>query len=234
MHLSEAAFSQAVALSTGTLLVTSVLFVWRRSLRAAVRLLAVQGGALALLVAAIALAEREGELLVTATIVLAVKAVAIPLVLARGLRADGAAPRDEPRMNPTTGLLAVAALTTLAYLVSRPIVDATRGVAALLAGGDAEAGPAAFAVPVGMTMVLVGFLLLVTRRRALSQMIGFLLLDNGIATVAFLTAAGVPFIVELGVSLDVLLVALILAVLSGRLAELFGAADIGRLTELRD
>lgn len=234
MHLSEAAFSQLVALSTGTLLVTSVLFVWRRSLRAAVRLLAVQGGALALLVAAIALTEREGELLVTALIVLAVKAVAIPLVLARGLRADGAAPRDEPRMNPTTGLLAVAALTTLAYLVSRPIVDATRGVAALLAGGDAEAGPAAFAVPVGVTMVLVGFLLLVTRRRALSQMIGFLLLDNGIATVAFLTAAGVPFIVELGVSLDVLLVALILAVLSGRLAELFGAADIGRLTELRD
>jgi hydrogenase-4 component E len=44
----------------------------------------------------------------------------------------------------------------------------------------------------------------------------------------------VPFIVELGVSLDVLLVALILAVLSGRLAELFGAADIGRLTGLRD
>ncbi len=234
MHLSEAAFTQLIALSTGTLLVTSVLFVWRRSLRAAVRLLAVQGVALAVLVAAIALAEAEAELLVTAVIVLGIKAVAIPLVLTRGLRADSAPRHDEPRMNPTTGLLAVAALTTLAYLVSRPIIEATGGVAALLAGGEAEAGPAAFAVPVGITMVLVGFLLLVTRRRALSQMIGFLLLDNGIATVAFLTAAGVPFVVELGVSLDVLLVALILAVLSGRLTEAFGASDIGEMTELRD
>jgi len=234
VRISEAAFTQLVALSTGTLLVTSVLFVWRRSLAAGVRLLALQGGALALLVAAIALGEGEGELLVTAVVVLAVKGVSIPLVLRRGVLSDGATREDEPRMNPTTGLLAVALLTTLAYVVSRPIIDATTGVAALLAGGDAEAGPAAFAVPVGITMVLVGFLLLVTRRRALSQMIGFLVLDNGISTVAFLTAAGVPFIVELGVSLDVLLVALILAVLSGRLAEFFGVADIGEVRELTD
>ena len=234
MSLSEGAFTQLVALSTGTLLVTSVLFVWRRSLRAAVRLLAIQGGALAVLVAAIALAEREGELLVTATIVLAIKGVALPAVLARGLRTDSAPREDDPRINPSPGLLAVALLTTLAYLVSRPITEGTGGAAALLAGGEAEAGPAAFAVPVGITMVLVGFLLLVTRRRALSQMIGFLLLDNGIATVAFLTAAGVPFVVELGVSLDVLLVALILAVLSGRLFAAFGAADIGAMSELRD
>jgi hydrogenase-4 component E len=232
--LSDAAFSQLVALSTGTLLVTSVIFVWRRSLRAAVRLLAVQGCALALLVAAVGLAEREAELLVTAVMVLVIKAVAIPVVLGRGLRADAWPREDRPRMNPTTGLLAVTLLTTLAYLVSRPITEGTGGTAAVLAGGEAEAGPAAFAVPMGITMVLVGFLLLVTRRRAVSQMIGFLLLDNGIATVAFLTAAGVPFVVELGVSLDVLLVALILAILSGRLSAVPGAAGPGELTELRD
>jgi hydrogenase-4 component E len=234
VHLSEEAFTQLVALSTGTLLVTSVLFVWRRSLAAAVRLLAVQGVALALLVAAIALVEREGELLVVAAMVLGIKAVAIPLVLARGIRADAAPREDEPRMNPTTGLLAVALLTTLAYVVSRPIIEGTARIAALLAGGSAEAGPAAFAVPVGITMVLIGFLLLVTRRRAVSQLIGFLLLDNGISTVAFLTAAGVPFVVELGVSLDVLLVALILAVLSGRMLQTTGATDPGEMTELRD
>ena len=68
----------------------------------------------------------------------------------------------------------------------------------------------------------------------MSQLVGFLVLDNGIATVAFLTAAGVPFVVELGVSLDVLLVALILAVLSGRMGALFDSADVADLTELRD
>ena len=89
-------------------------------------------------------------------------------------------------------------------------------------------------MPVGLTMVLVGLLLVVTRRRALSQLVGFLVLDNGIATVAFLTAGGVPFVVELGVSLDVLLVVLILAVLSGRLHAVLGAVYLDELNELRD
>ena len=47
-------------------------------------------------------------------------------------------------------------------------------------------------MPVGLAMVLLGFFVLVTRRRALSQIVGFLLLDNGIATTAFLVTAGVP------------------------------------------
>ena len=102
-------------------------------------------------------------------------------------------------------------LATLAYLVRRPISQATAG------SGAATAGPAASAVPVGMTMVLVGLLLVVTRRHAVSQLVGFLMVDNGIATVAFLTAGGVPLVVELGASLDVLLVVLVLQVLTGRI-----------------
>lgn len=228
MSLAESAATQLLALSTGTLLVTSVLFVWRRSLSAAVRLLAVQGVSLALLVATIGLAEPDGELLLVAVIILALKGVAIPLVLARGVRASGVDREDAPLLNPTAALVAVALLTTLAYLVSRPISEGTGGP------GPGEAGPAAFAVPVGITMVLIGFLLLATRRRALSQLVGFLVLDNGIAAVAFLTAAGVPFVVELGVSFDVLLIALILVLLSGRMHELLGATTVDELTELRD
>ena len=68
-------------------------------------------------------------------------------------------------------------------------------------------------MPVGLALVLIGFLVLLTRRSALSQLIGFVILDNGIATTAFLTSGGVPLVVELGVTLDVLLVVLILRVL---------------------
>ena len=64
--------------------------------------------------------------------------------------------------------------------------------------------PTTHAVPVGIAMVLLGFFVLVTRRRALSQVVGFLLLDNGIAATAFLVTAGVPVIVELAVSMDLL------------------------------
>lgn len=220
--------TQLLALTTGLLLVTSVLLVWQRSLPAAVRVLAFQGAALALLVVAIGLAEADAELFLVAVVVLALKGVAIPLVLGHAIRTSGVQREEEPLLKPTTGLVLVALLTTLAHLVSTPIVAATAGSSAN------EAGPAAFSAPVGMTMVLIGFLLLTTRRRAFSQMVGFVVLDNGIATVGFLTAAGVPLVVELGVSLDVLLIAFILAMLTGRMGTVIGHGPVANLRELRD
>jgi hydrogenase-4 component E len=220
--------TQLLALSTGALLVTAALLVWRRSLSATTRLLAVQGVGLSFLVVSIAVAEHDLELFGVAVVVLAIKGVVIPLVLRRGVQASGVGRESSLTVNPTSGLVAVALLAALAYLVSWPITQATAG------GGGHTAAPAAFAVPVGMTLVLVGLLLVVTRRRALSQLVGFLVLDNGIATVAFVTAAGVPFVIELGVSLDVLLVALILAVLSGRMHTVIGAVSVDELNELRD
>ena len=65
-----------------------------------------------------------------------------------------------------------------------------------------------------MAVVLIGFFVLVTRRRALSQLVGFLLMDNGITAVGFLTTAGIGLVVELGVSLDVLLAVLVLQMLT--------------------
>jgi hydrogenase-4 component E len=60
------------------------------------------------------------------------------------------------------------------------------------------------------------------------------MLDNGIATIAFLMSGGVPLMVELGVSLDVLLVVLILQVLTSRIRSEFGDIDLDDLAELRD
>jgi hydrogenase-4 component E len=63
---------------------------------------------------------------------------------------------------------------------------------------------------------------------------GFLLLDNGITAVAFLAAAGVPLLVEIGVSFDLLLVVLVLRVLTVRMRSAFGATDLDDLRELHD
>ncbi|MCG2802679.1 MAG: hypothetical protein L6311_11375 [Cellulomonas sp.] len=224
MHLTTGAATQLVALSTGALLVSAVLLVWRRSLRPAVRLIAAQGVALAVLVATLGLVEGAAELVVVAVVVLALKAVVVPLVLDRGIAAGGPDREDQARLNPTAGLVSVALLTTLAYLVSKPITTAL----------DAPAGPAAFAVPVGIAVVLIGFLLLISRRRTLSQVIGFVVLDNGIATIAFLTAGGVPLLVELGTSFELLLIVMILAVLSGRMRTAAGPRALDSMTELRD
>jgi hydrogenase-4 component E len=219
--MSPSLFDQLVGLSAGVLLLTSVLLVWKRSLVAAVRLLALQGAALATLVAVIGVYDRDTSLVAVAALVLALKGFVLPWVLDRS-RIRTRAVRDEtPLMNTTASLLAVSLLTMLAYLVSQPLRVLVPG-------------PTTAAVPVGISLVLYGFLLLTTRRHAISQLVGFLVLDNGIAAVAFLTSGGVPFVVELGASLDVLLVVLILRVLTSRMTVKFGGADLDELTELRD
>lgn len=219
--MDSALYDQLVATATGLLLLTAVLQVWRRSLSASIRLLAVQGVALALLVATIGFGEGDLEIVQLFVLVLAVKAGLLPWALARTARITGATREDAPLVNPTAGLLVAALLTGLAYVVSAPIAEA-------------GLGPSAAISAVGLSVVLIGFLVLVSRRTALSQLIGFVILDNGIATVAFLTSGGVPLVVELGVTLDVLLVVLILRVLTSRMQLAYGGTDLDDLTELAD
>ncbi len=222
--LPQPLLAQLVAGSTGVLMLTAVLQVWRRSTTASARLLAAQGAALAVLVATMGAESSNGELLAVSAVVLVVKAVLLPWALTRAITHSGDAREDTASVNPISGLLAAAALATLAHVVARP----------LLALDDATGVSSLHAVPAGLTVVLIGFLVLVTRSRSVSQVIGFLVLDNGIATVAFLSAGGVPFVVELGVSLDVVLVVFILRVLSTRLQRTHGHLDLHDLRELHD
>jgi len=216
--MAETLFAQLIGMCSAALLLSAVLLVWRRAQAAALPLMSLQGLALAGLVAVLGLKEGSPELLGLALLALAFKAVALPLVLVRSSRGEQG---GAPLINTATSLIAMAGLTAVAYAVSAPL-------AAL------GTGPTIQAIPVGIALVLYGFLLLVTGRHAIVQLVGFLVIDNGTSTVAFLSSGGVPIIVELGVVLDVLLVILILYVLTGRIRSEFGATDLDDLTELRD
>jgi hydrogenase-4 component E len=219
--VSSSLYLQLLYLLGGGLLLSSVLMLWRRQLSSIVSLLTAQGVLLAGLAALLGAHEGDGELYVVAAGVLILKAGVLPAVLRRVLADSGAARETQPLVNVPASLLAAALLTLLAFAVSRPLVEL-------------DPTPTTQAVPVGMVMVLLGFFMLVTRRRALSQVAGFLLLDNGIAATAFLVTAGVPVVVELAVSMDLLLVVLVLQVLTVRLRAAFGDTDIDELRELRD
>jgi hydrogenase-4 component E len=84
-----------------------------------------------------------------------------------------------------------------------------------------------------VSVVLIGLFVLVTRRPAISQVVGFLLMDNGITAVAFRTTSGVPLVVELGVSMDVLFAVLVL-LLATCMRAAFGHTDLDELRELHD
>lgn len=220
--MSGSPYVLVLDLACGALLLTAVLVLWRRELAVIIRVFALQGAALAALVGVLAAHESSAELWAVAVGVLVLRAGVLPHLLRRALAGAGESRREtSPLVNVSASLLAAAALTLLAYTVSQPLVELAPSAATQ-------------AVPVGVTVVLVGFFVLVTRRRALSQLVGFLLMDNGITAVGFLTTTGVGLVVELGVSLDVLLAVLVLQVLTTRMREAFGDTDLDELRELRD
>jgi len=213
--------AQLIAVTTGLLLLTAVLQLWQRSVLGSVGLLVVQGAALAGLVATIAVGAGEWEALAVAALILVLKAGFLPWALARTASLTRVHDGLDPGARPALSLLASVLLTTVAYVVSQPLVGA-------------DPSPSQRAVPVGLSLVLLGFLILLTRRTAVSQLVGFLVLDNGIATTAFLTSGGLPLTTEIGVLVDVLLVVLILRVLTVRMRDLTGGTSLAELRELHD
>ena len=217
-----ATYTGILTFAAGSFLLAAVLIVWRRGLRATIRLLAWQGVALAAIPIANGVHQRAWMPIAVGIVVLVLRGVLLPLLLARAIRGEDHGAREAtPLVNTTAALLVTAALTMIAYAATRPLIEhsPTPGT---------RAAPAAFAA------LLIAVFVMVSRRRAMSQAIGFLMLDNGIAATAFLITAGVPLVVELGASLDILFAMIVLGVLTDRMRMSFGDTDLNQLRELRD
>ncbi|MGV8908285.1 MAG: hypothetical protein ACOH1Y_04825 [Propionicimonas sp.] len=219
--MSTELYQQLLATTTGLLLLTAVLQVWGRSTVRAIGLLVLQGITLAGLVLTVGLHAGEATAPLIAGLLLVSKAVVMPWAMLRTARLIGFTRERSARMNPAVELIGAAALTLLAYAVSGPLLGT-------------HTDPATQAVPVGISLVLLGFWQLLVRSSAITQLVGFLMLDNGIATISFLISGGLPLVVELGATLDVLLVVLILGVLVVRMQAEQGHIDISELRELHD
>jgi len=218
--MSGSPFTSTLTLAVGAVLVGAISVVWLTSIRSVIRVVAFQGVALGLVVLVLGVHLSDPGLIATAAVVLAAKGIAIPILLGRA-GAGGLTRETRPLVNVPASLVASAFLIVLAFV-------ATRDVAHFVGG------PTGDLVPVGVATGLLGYFVLVARRRPIFQMVGLLMIDNGIAVVAFLCTAGVPFLIEMGVSLDVLLGVVVLMVLAQRLRSEFGDLDLDELQELHD
>ena len=166
--------------------------------------------------------QREPAPIVVGVVVLLLRAVVLPILLARAVGTEDQERREStPLVNTTASLLITAGLTVLAYAVTQPIIALDRS-------------PTTRALPAVFAVILIAVFVMVSRRRALSQAVGFLMLDNSITATAFLITAGVPLIVELGASLDVLFAVFVLGLLTSHMRVAFGGTDLDQLRELRD
>jgi len=219
--MNDIRFVQLLDLAAGLVLVASFSALWLRKLVSVTRMLAVQGVALAAVVLVIGLHEHDGELIAIAVTVVALRGVVLPGLIMRVIRSGDEHREVEPLINVPASLLMASALTLLAYAVTRNVVVLS-------------VEPQVQALPLGVAVVLIAILLIATRRKAVLQIMGLLMLDNGIALVMFLGTSGVPLAVELGVAVDVLAAMLVLQMLTGRIRTKFGITDLDQLRELHD
>lgn len=219
--MSRSGYVAMLDLGAGVVLVCAVVTLWRRSLAAIVRVLALQGIALGGVALVLGLRQHDGALVVVSFVVVAEKGAAIPAVLMRVVPRGPTSRELSPLVNVPASLVAAGALTLLAFAVSGPVVALVPTATGRL-------------VPLGLATVLIGVLAMAIRKKAVSQIVGLLLVDNGIALVAFLATGGFPLVVELGASLDVLLVVVVLRVLGSEIRSRYGVLDLDELQELHD
>lgn len=213
-------FPNLATLLSFVVLVTSFGLIVGANLTAQVRAFVFHSSTLAVLAAVVALFARSAELLLVALGLALIKCIIIPMVLRRAVTKIGIQRAVSPQLNTPAALAVCALLVVVSFYVMAPVTESN-----LL--------PTARAIPLGFSAVLIGFFVTVIRRRAITQILGFLMLENGIFLLALLATYGVPFIVEMGVFLDVLVAVLILEVFIYRIKENFDSIEVGELGELK-
>jgi hydrogenase-4 component E len=200
-------------------------------LRDQVRLYAVQSGLISVLAILVAAVRHLPDLYVLAALSAGLKVVIVPIVLRRLLRGIGRAGEDEPTAGWTE--IAGSGSLSLANTVLLAIAVAAFGFFSVRALDIRSSTLPPTALEISVSVALVAFVLMITRRDVASQAIGFLSLENGISLAALVVAAGLPLILEVAFLFDLLVAVVVFELLirvhHGR-AESLSTAD---LTSLR-
>lgn len=204
--------SQLVNLSSALLLLTSFAIVAQRQLPACVNLFILQSVFLALIAALVAFLTDIHHIYIAAVLTLVIKAVAIPLIFKRVLVRWNVQRELEMNVNVPAGLLICGALVIVAFFIIKPIIPL-----GFLLTRDSLA--------IALAIVLIGFFMMIARKQAMTQIIGFLVMENGLFLGATASAYGMPLIVELGVFFDVLVGALIIGIYTNQLQDALDSVD---------
>ncbi|NTU78623.1 MAG: hypothetical protein HGA45_04335 [Chloroflexales bacterium] len=218
--MSETTFAQLATFGASVTLFFGFALLWRRSPRAHISAFRYQSVALVALFALVGYATDDRELYIVAAVLCGLKVVVMPWYLLRLERDVGADRELRPYVNVATSILLAGALILLAYAATWPLVEVSRL-------------PTRGGLPLAMGLIFLGLLVVVTRKQALAQIVGFLMLENGAALLALLGTFGIPLVVELGVFLDVLLGLLVMQIFVYHIRTTFESLDVEQLNQLK-
>lgn len=212
---------QSILTLAAFILVSSFALLAQARVVATIHLFAWQGVLLAAVTMLVAVASKEPRLFISAALTLSLKSIFIPWLLIRQSRRLGILKDRDSVLRPGITLLAAGALVIFCYSVSRPIERYAASIT-----GDA--------VALSLAVVMLAMLMLVTRRKAITQVIAFMTLENGLFFAAVTATHGMPLIVELGVAFDVLVAAIIFGVFFFHIRDSIDSLDVDELSRLSE
>jgi hydrogenase-4 component E len=214
-----------ITLMAALILVLQIMMVAQHWLVTIIRVFAVQSFLLASIAATIAYFNDAPHIYAAAALTLLLKAIILPVVLTRLLVRVDIRREVEPFINMPISIIISGMLTLMAYVVAESFQRP-----------DELAGPASLGhntLAVAISLFLIGFFMMTNRRKALTQVLALLSLENGIFLAAISLTYGMPLIVEIGIFFDLLIAILVLAILVYRIRATFDSTDVSRLSRLR-
>jgi hydrogenase-4 component E len=203
------------------LLLISFAMVSQRRMLRLIHLFALQGLVLSVNTFIVAIAIHQPDLYFSALLTLALKVIALPWLLHRLIDRLNIRWDVETLINIPTTMLVGILLVILSFNLALPISQ--------LAGTITRSS-----LGIAMATVLLSFLMMITRRKAVPQVIGFLAMENGLFFAATSATYGMPMVVELGIALDVLVGTFIFGIFFFQIRETFDSLDIHHLEKLKD
>jgi len=213
--------SQLVNLCAVLLLLTCFGIIAQRRLMACVDLFAIQSMFLAVMAALVAYLTDIHHIYVAAVLTIVIKVIILPRILKKVIRRLDVKREIGFYVNIPTGLLICGALVILAFFITQPIVHL-----GFLLTRDSLA--------IALAIILIGFFIMVSRVKAITQVIGFLVMENGLFLGATAAAYGMPLIVELGIFFDVLVAGLIVGIYANQIQDSFNSVDTSHLNNLKE
>jgi hydrogenase-4 component E len=218
--LTSEAASHLITLLASLMLVLQLLLVVQRMLITNIRVFALQSLLLAAIAVVVGYAYDAPHVYVVAVLTLVGKVVFLPWWLERLVRQIKIEQEIDAFINMSASMLVCGALTVVSYVVARPITSLER------LGNNTLA--------VAIALMLIGVFLMINRRKAITQVLALLTMENGVMLAAIaLTTYGMPLVVEIGIFFDVVIAVMVLGILVFRIRETFASMDVSKLNELK-
>lgn len=212
---------QVINLCAALMLLLGFAMLSQRRVLTLINLFMMQGLVLFISTLVVALTTNQHHLLWSAGLTLVLKVIALPYILHRLIRRLSVKWDIETLFNIPTTMLVGIVLVVIAFNVAQPISQMSGTIMRSTIG-------------IALACVLLAFLMLITRSKAVPQVVAFLAMENGLFFAATSATYGMPMVVELGIALDVMVGMVILGVFFFQIRQQFDSLDIRHMERFKD